>query len=180
MSELTEIAQPYAKAAYDYAKENNALEQWQQMFDILDMILAQPVVAQAVASLDGEGSEESEIALLLHAGGELFDQYFQNFLKIMAESRRLSALVEVSGQFRELKAELEKTMQVTVCVSELLDDEQVVQITQALSAKLGKSIVLEQQLDPSLVGGVVIKADQMVIDGSVISNIGRLSTNLHA
>ncbi|WPC76127.1 F0F1 ATP synthase subunit delta [Vibrio porteresiae] len=180
MSEVTEIAQPYAKAAFDYARDNQALEQWQQMLDILGMILEQPIVADAVDSLDGEGSEETILDLLLHAGGEWFDEFFQNFLKIMAENRRLKALAEVLAQFRELKAEHEKTMQVTVCVSELLDDEQLAQITNALSAKFGKSITLEQQIDPSLVGGVVIKADQMVFDGSVISNIGRLSTNLHA
>ncbi len=76
-------------------------------------------------------------------------------------------------------AEFQQTMNVTVCTSEPLDDEQALQLTQALTQRFGKTITLEQQLDPSLVGGVVIKAGQTVFDGSVIANIGRLSTNLH-
>ncbi|MZI93722.1 F0F1 ATP synthase subunit delta [Vibrio sp. CAIM 722] len=180
MSEVTEIAQPYAKAAFDYAKDNDALADWQQMLEVVGVVLEQPTVAQLIAELDGEGSEDQVLQLLLHAGGEWFNEYFENFLKIMAENRRLSALTEVIDQFRALQAEFEKTMNVTVCVSELLGEDQLTQITEALSNKFGKTVVLEQQIDPSLVGGVVIKADQMVFDGSVISNIGRLSTNLHA
>ncbi|MCE7600980.1 F0F1 ATP synthase subunit delta [Vibrio fluvialis] len=179
MSDLTVVAQPYAKAAFDFAKEIDALDEWQQTLTIAEMILTQPNTVLMLNELDEESSEQPLLEMMLQVGGEFMNQYFQNFLKVMAENRRLKALSEVLSQFREYMAEFQQTMNVTVCTSEPLDDEQALQLTQALTQRFGKTITLEQQLDPSLVGGVVIKAGQTVFDGSVIANIGRLSTNLH-
>ncbi|MBY7900118.1 F0F1 ATP synthase subunit delta [Vibrio fluvialis] len=179
MSDLTVVAQPYAKAAFDFAKEIDALDEWQQTLTIAEMILTQPNTVLMLNELDEESSEQPLLEMMLQVGDEFMSQYFQNFLKVMAENRRLKAMSEVLSQFRDYVAELQQTMNVTVCTAEPLDDEQALQLTQALTQRFGKTITLEQQLDPSLVGGVVIKAGQTVFDGSVISNIGRLSTNLH-
>ncbi|ELK3676405.1 F0F1 ATP synthase subunit delta [Vibrio fluvialis] len=179
MSDLTVVAQPYAKAAFDFAKEIDALDEWQQTLTIAEMILTQPNTVLMLNELDEKSSEQPLLEMMLQVGGEFMSQYFQNFLKVLAENRRLKALSEVLSQFREYMAEFQQTMNVTVCTSEPLDDEQALQLTQALTQRFGKTITLEQQLDPSLVGGVVIKAGQTVFDGSVIANIGRLSTNLH-
>ncbi|WP_080994884.1 ATP synthase F1 subunit delta, partial [Vibrio harveyi] len=97
----------------------------------------------------------------------------------MEENKRLKALSEVNVQFQEMKADYERTMTVTVRVSEPLDEEQMARLKQALTEKYGKAITLETQLDPSLVGGVVITAGQTVYDGSVLTNLSRLATNLH-
>ncbi|MBY8169867.1 F0F1 ATP synthase subunit delta [Vibrio fluvialis] len=179
MSDLTVVAQPYAKAAFDFAKEIDALDEWQQTLTIAEMILTQPNTVLMLNELDEESSEQPLLEMMLQVGGEFMSHHFQNFLKVMAENRRLKALSEVLSQFREYMAEFQQTMNVTVCTSEPLNDEQALQLTQALTQRFGKTITLEQQLDPSLVGGVVIKAGQTVFDGSVIANIGRLSTNLH-
>ncbi|MFC3023890.1 F0F1 ATP synthase subunit delta [Vibrio zhugei] len=179
MSELTEVARPYAKAAFDYALDNNALNEWQHMLDIAGMVIEQPIVKSYIDSAQETNGQAQLLDMFLQAGGELFDQYFQNFLKVMAENQRLTAVGSVIGQFRQLKEELDLILPVTVCVSEQLNDQQVADISQALSAKFGKTIELQQQIDPNLVGGIVIQANQMVFDGSVLTNLDRLSTNLH-
>ncbi len=179
MSEMTEVAQPYAKAAFDFAKESNSLDDWQQMFAIIEMVLAQPKAAMVLNDLDETGSEQPLLDLIFSIAGEWFDKYFENFLKVMAENQRLKALSDVIEQFRVLKAEYEQVMTVTVWASEPLDEEQIARLTEALTRKHGKTITLEQQLDPSLVGGVVIKAGETVYDGSIQANIDRLSTDLH-
>ncbi|MGO1297229.1 MAG: F0F1 ATP synthase subunit delta [Vibrio sp.] len=179
MSELTEIAGPYAKAAFEYALDNNALDEWQYMLDIAGMVIEQPIVKSYIDNAQEENGQAELLDIFLQAGGELFDQYFQNFLKVMAENQRLIAVGLVIGQFRQLKAELDQILPVTVCVSETLNEQQLADISQSLAAKFGKTIELEQHIDPDLVGGIVIQANQMVFDGSVLTNIDRLSTNLH-
>ncbi|CAH1542321.1 ATP synthase subunit delta 2 [Vibrio owensii] len=179
MSELTVVAQPYAKAAFDYARDAECLDDWQQMFAITQVVLEQPNTLLVLNDLDEDGSEQPLLDLILHAGGEWLNQNFENFLRIMEENKRLKALSEVNVQFQEMKADYERTMTVTVRVSEPLDEEQMARLKQALNEKYGKAITLETQLDPSLVGGVVITAGQTVYDGSVLTNLSRLATNLH-
>lgn len=179
MSEMTEVAQPYAKAAFDFAKESNGLDDWQRMFAIIEMVLEQPKAVMVLDDLDENGSEQPLLDLILSAAGEWLDKYFENFLKVMAENQRLKALSDVIDQFRKMKADYEQVMTVTVWASEPLDQQQLERLTEALKRKHGKSITLEQQLDPSLVGGVVIKAGETVYDGSIQANIDRLSTDLH-
>ncbi|MFB9135636.1 F0F1 ATP synthase subunit delta [Vibrio olivae] len=179
MSELTEVAQPYAKAAFDYAKDAGSLEDWQQMFAIIELVMQQPKTQLLMSELDEESSEQPLLDLILSASGEWLDKYFENFLKVMAENQRLIALSDVIDQFRQLKADYEQVMTVTVWASEPLDEAQKAQLIEALQRKHGKAVTLEQQLDPSLVGGVVIKAGETVYDGSIQANIERLATNLH-
>ena len=180
MSDLTVVAQPYAKAAFDYACEAACLDEWQQMLALCDVVLAQPNTRLLLSEQEEDGSEQALLDLILLATGEWLSQYFENFLRVMAENKRLKALSEVINQFGDMKADYERTMTVTVCVSEPLEQHQMMQLSEALKARYGKAITLETQLDPSLVGGVVIKAGQTVFDGSVLTNISRLATNLHA
>ncbi|MCE7629063.1 F0F1 ATP synthase subunit delta, partial [Vibrio fluvialis] len=100
-----------------------------------EMILTQPNTVLMLNELDEESSEQPLLEMILQVGGEFMSQYFQNFLKVMAENRRLKALSEVLSQFREYIAEFQQTMNVTVCTSEPLDDEQALQLTQALTQR---------------------------------------------
>ncbi|MDA0124539.1 F0F1 ATP synthase subunit delta, partial [Vibrio sp. MM46] len=117
MSELTVVAQPYAKAAFDYARDAECLDDWQQMFAITQVVLEQPNTLLVLNDLDEDGSEQPLLDLILHAGGEWLNQNFENFLRIMEENKRLKALSEVNVQFQEMKADYERTMTVTVRVS---------------------------------------------------------------
>ncbi len=99
MSDLTVVAQPYAKAAFDFAKEIDVLDEWQQTLTIAEMILTQPNTVLMLNELDEESSEQPLLEMMLQVGGEFMSQYFQNFLKVMAENRRLKALSEVLSQF---------------------------------------------------------------------------------
>eukprot|EP00487_Bulimina_marginata_P003581 TRINITY_DN18634_c0_g1_i1.p1 TRINITY_DN18634_c0_g1~~TRINITY_DN18634_c0_g1_i1.p1 ORF type:complete len:154 (+),score=39.42 TRINITY_DN18634_c0_g1_i1:61-462(+) len=101
-------------------------------------------------------------------------------LKSLAENGRLAVIRDLFNLFSDLKDEHERVIPVTVTSSELLTQDQVTSLTAALEKKLERQVEMEQVIDDSLVGGIVIKAGETVIDGSLNTSINRLAHRLHA
>ncbi|MGF1742489.1 F0F1 ATP synthase subunit delta [Vibrio profundum] len=181
MSDLKTIAYPYAKAAFDFAKEQRALPEWHLMIAIAVEVMEQPEVAVQVSDLQQGGKAEYQAFLkfLFSVGEGLLDEYAQNLIKVMAENRRLSAMREVLSEFTALKNEDDKVIDVEVTSSDPLSTEQLALLTKSLEIKFNRHVTLTTRLDTALVGGIVIKAGEIVIDGSLKSSIKRLSTSLH-
>ncbi|AYV23897.1 MULTISPECIES: F0F1 ATP synthase subunit delta [Vibrio] len=180
MNDFTSIAQPYAKAAFDFALDEALLDEWGQALGLLKMVVSQPAVVEVIEDLEEESSEQVLLDMILTSCDEWLSQYVKNFLRVMAENKRLKLLATTVELFFEMKAEYEKTMEVLVYTAEPLEQDQLVDIKNALEAKFGKTVTIEQQIDPSLVGGVMIKAGEQVLDGSIYSSLHRLAVNLHA
>ncbi|USD61688.1 F0F1 ATP synthase subunit delta [Vibrio sp. SCSIO 43140] len=180
MSDFASIAGPYAKAAFDFALEEALLDEWGQTFGLLKMVVSQPAVIEVIEDLEEESSEQVLLDMILSTCDEWLSQYVKNFLRVMAENKRLKLLTTTVDLFFEMKAEHEKTMDVVVCTAEYLEQDQITDMKNALEAKFGKSVTIEQKIDPSLVGGVMIKAGEQVLDGSIYSSLHRLAVNLHA
>lgn len=175
MSELTTIARPYAKAAFDFALEQGQLDKWQAMLQF---------------SAAAAGNEE--IKTLLHSSlaspkiAEIFiavcadqlDQYGQNFIRVMAENRRLAVLPMVSAIFAELCTQHQSIKDISVISATELTKVQKAKIIQAMQAKLNCEIRIVSQVDKSLIAGVIIRYDDTVIDGSSRGQLGRLSQEL--
>jgi F-type H+-transporting ATPase subunit delta len=102
----------------------------------------------------------------------------KNLLKLLAENDRLAALPEIAAQFDELKAEQENRVAVTLVSASHVDAAQAEKISSALSRKLGRTVDLTLELDPSLIGGAVIRAKDMVIDDSLQTRLRRLASTL--
>jgi len=96
--------------------------------------------------------------------------------KVMAENKRLLVLPQVVAQFRELKAEHEKTLSVDVTSAVELTAEQETTLCAALEKRLARKVKLTCKIDANVVSGLVIKAGDMVIDGSVRGKLSRLAT----
>ncbi|WP_305422296.1 F0F1 ATP synthase subunit delta [Photobacterium leiognathi] len=182
MSDPLTIAQPYAKAAFDFALTNNALEQWEQMLIVASTVASQPVIAQQIEDSEQFGEHDSAAFTEMFLGvcEGLLDEHGQNLIKVMAENGRLNVLSQVAELFHELKEDHERMVTATVTTTEPLTDEQKANLKQALQQKLNRSVELDCQIDESLVGGMLIKADEMVIDGTLKSSIHRLATSLQA
>ena len=177
MSELTTVARPYAKAAFDYALENSAIEKWQAM-----MVFAAEVAKNDTVSELVSGSLAAEQLAELFSGicGDQLDEKGQNFVKVLAENKRLQVLPEILTLFNEFKAEYDKEIDVDVTSATDLSAKQQEELGASLEKRLARKVKLHCSVEPTLVAGMIIKAGDTVIDGSVKSKLGRLADTLQA
>lgn len=177
MSEYTTVARPYARAAFTYAVEHNTIEQWQQMLSFVSQVAAHEDINRFLKSTTHVGTTV-EVFLGVCAGH--IDEKGQNFIKIMAENHRLPALPEVSRLFEALKDDYEKEIVVDVTSATDLSSSEADKIKAALEQRLVRKVKLNCSVDPSTMGGLLIQAGDMVIDGTVRSKLSRLATTLQA
>ncbi|WP_127959888.1 F0F1 ATP synthase subunit delta [Serratia microhaemolytica] len=177
MSELITVARPYAKAAFDFAVENQSVEQWQKMMEFSAAVTTNEQMAEL---LSGAVAPEVLSRTFIAVCGDVLDQYGQNFIRVMAENGRLLVLPAVLQQFIELRAALESTVEVEVCSAIALSDEQQAKIATAMEKRLSRKVKLNCNIDKSVLAGVVIRVGDMVIDGSLRARLQRLSDVLQS
>ena len=177
MSELTTIARPYAKAAFDFAVEKGALDQWSQMLTFATEVTKNKEIKEL---LSGSASADKLAEIFIAVCGEQFDEHAQNLLRVMAENGRLKALPDVCEEFLALKHELEKVMDVEVLSASKLTKEQLANISSKLEKRLERKVNLNCSVDEALLGGVIIRAGDLVIDNSTRGQIDRLSDALQS
>ncbi len=176
MAENRTVARPYAQAAFALAQEQDALQAWSSMITLLGEAASEPQLAEVLANPEQEPAKMVELLQAI-AGDALFDSG-TNMLKLLAENDRLTLLPEIAVLFEEARAEFEKSIHAEVVSASALSDGQQQQIIAALSRRLGKEVTLSHQVDESLIGGAVIYAGDLVIDGSVANRLEKLSTSL--
>jgi len=177
MSEWTTIARPYAQAAFDYAVESKTVAQWQEML----MFTAEVSKNETVKSLLTGSMAAQQLAEIFNGVcGEQLDQQGQNLVKVLAENRRLQAFPEISVMFNQLKADFDKEIDVDIFSAVKLNKQQQTDISKSLEKRLARKVKLNCSVDPELIAGVLIKAGDTVIDGSLRSKLNRLSDALQA
>jgi len=176
MAEKRTVARPYAHAAFALAQEQDALQAWSDMMILLGQAASEPQLAAMLANPEQETAKMVELLQAI-VGEAIFDSG-SNLLKLLAENGRLPLLPEIAVLFEEARAEFEKSIHAEVVSATALSDAQQQQIIAALSRRLGKEVTLSHRVDESLIGGVIIHAGDMVIDGSVANRLEKLSTSL--
>ncbi|MGB0947724.1 MAG: F0F1 ATP synthase subunit delta [Pseudoalteromonas marina] len=177
MSELTTVARPYAKAAFDFAVEAKSIDSWLAQLTFAAEVAKDETI---VGYLSGGVSVEQAQTLFLNVCGEQVDSQGQNFLKVMAENERLLVLPQVLEQFVALKAEFEQEITVDVTSAVKLKVAQTKTLSAALEKRLARKVKLNCIVDKSIVSGLIIQAGDMVIDGSVQGKLSRLATTLQS
>ncbi|NVJ56208.1 MAG: F0F1 ATP synthase subunit delta [Vibrionaceae bacterium] len=177
MSDLTTIARPYAKAAFDFAVDKGQLDQWGQMLSFAAEVANNEQMKEL---LTGSVSADKLADIFVTVCGEQVDAHGQNLLKVMAENGRLTALPDVSEQFMALKKEHEKEIDVEVISASELSDEQLANISNKLEQRLERKVKLNCSVDEALLGGVIIRAGDLVIDNSARGRLDRLSDALQS
>ncbi len=122
--------------------------------------------------------KEQKGELMLRVLSDKLDQKHQNLVKLLAENARLRALPEIAHQFEIFRAEAAGKVEAEVVTAFDLTDEQEKAITETLKSKLGRDVSITTRTDPSLIGGVVIKAGDIIIDGSMKSQLDSLAITL--
>ena len=176
MAELATIARPYANAAFDIAKRDGQLEPWSRMLGTLAATARHPRVRVLLDSPDLPASAKA--FRLADLCADEIDDRGRKFLLALADNDRLDALQEVHEQFEALRAEEEKVLDVTVVSAYEMTAEQQERLAQALRTKFSKEVNIAVSVDAGLVGGALIRAGDVVIDGSVRGKLNKLSETL--
>jgi F-type H+-transporting ATPase subunit delta len=172
MSEANTIARPYAQAAFEVAQKQTDLKGWSAVLQTLSDLLANAEVKAVVCSPRVKQSELE--ALMLELAGKLNKEQ-SNFVRVLAQSGRLEVVAEMAAMFEALRAEAEKSAQVIVSSALALNEEQQQKIAAALKVRLGCDIKLSCNVDKALLGGIVIRMGDKVIDGSANTRLAELA-----
>jgi F-type H+-transporting ATPase subunit delta len=176
VAERATIARPYAKAAFEYARGANGFAQWSQALKTLAEIVADPRVA--VLTKNPQCTTADLATLLIDIAGAKLDAGMQNFVRVLAENHRLLLLPEISAHYEELRSVVENTVDVEVTSAVPLNDAQTQKLKQALGTRLKRQVRMSTSVDSTLLGGAVVRAGDLVIDGSLKGRLERLATEL--
>jgi F-type H+-transporting ATPase subunit delta len=174
--EATTIARPYAEAVFTRAEESGKLDNWSEMLSFLTTVVESEELAAVVGNPLIE--QEALVSLLLEIAGDKVDKEGGNLIKVLVEYGRLNVLPEINALFEALKADKERISKVHVTSAFALDKAQEKLIAEALKAKLGRDVTITSEKDPDLIGGIHIRAGDMVIDGSVRGQLQQLANEL--
>ena len=176
MTDFTTAARPYANAVYDLAHETSSLDSWS---DALANLAAVVNDAQMSKLLDDPGSGKNQKGeLVIQVLGDKINEQQQNLVKLMAENGRLKLMPDVLEQFEVARAKAENKVEAEVISAFELSTKQTSELVNTLKNKLGCEVTLTTTIDKSLIGGVVIKAGDTIIDASMKSQLDSLALSL--
>lgn len=173
MAELSTLARPYAKAAFEYALEGNALENWSDMLSLAAAVSQQDKVAELLASPNLTCGQLASSFISLC--GEALDEKGSNFISALAENKRLSLLPQISEQFEVFKSQQQQLVDVSLTSAFEVDESQQQALATKLRETLKREVQMHTQVDKDLLGGVLIRAGDLVIDGSVRGKLAKLA-----
>ena len=176
MSEAITTARPYAQAAFDEAQKQKALKAWSEMLIALAEAVTYPDV-RALVSNPRISRKQVEGLVEAMLGKDVSTQQ-RNFVRILADNQRLLILPEIAELFEALKAQAEKTVDVVVDSAFELSSAQQDKIVSSLKKRMGREIKLTCKVNKELLGGVVIRAGDQVIDGSARARLSEMANAL--
>ena len=177
MAELTTLARPYARAAFEVAMRDSALDKWSGMLTLIAAVAAQESV-RAVLTDPVLSSTQVARSFIDVCGNEL-DAKGKNFVRLLAENKRLVLLPEISLLFENLKANQEKSIDVEITTAFKVSSDIADKLADALKTRLQREINLATRVDESLIGGAVIRAGDTVIDSSVRGKLSKLAESMN-
>jgi len=177
MSELTTVARPYARAAFEFAVDNNNIEAWSEML----LFVAEVAQDATMAKILTRDKAPQELAnLFLSVCDDQLDENGQNFIKLLAENGRLSVLPRVAQLYVDLETEYKKEIDATVVSAYALSKVQQKELSVSLEKRLARKVNLNCSIDKSLIAGMVITAGDLVIDSTASGQLIRLSNTLQS
>ena len=174
--ENTTLARPYAEAVFAKARDSDKLDLWSDMLGFLGQVVEDPRVAALVGNPEIDAATMS--GLILDIAGDRLSVEGQNLVRVLVENHRLNVVPEVAELYEGLKNESLGTLEVQVQAPYPLDPAQENQLAKALEKRLQREIKIISEQDPSLIGGVRVRAGDLVIDGSVKGQLHQLATDL--
>lgn len=176
MAEKSTIARPYAQAVFELARDQQALDKWSTIMTNLSLVIQQPEMLQIIQSPDV--ASDRVIELIGGIIGDELDESGINLLKLLAENERLALVPEIAALYEAERSEAEGAIDAEVTSAHPLSEEQQTALSGALAKRLGREINLAASVDETLIGGAIIRAGDLVIDGSAIAQLGKMNREL--
>ncbi len=183
MADNNTIARPYARAVFELANEAGELSAWSQSLGVAGQLLEDDSLVEYLSTpalsdekrLDFLGGLFKSANATKLAGG---DKRGDNFLKLLLENKRIGVLPEIAAHFEVLKADIENTVEATITSAAPLSSAQRDAIASSLKKRLGRDVNITTEIDENLIGGAVIRAGDVVIDGSLRARLEGLANAL--
>lgn len=183
MADNNTLARPYAQAIFDVASDAGDLATWAEALNVASQLLADGQVVEYLGDPKFNDKQRLEFltGLFAQAGAAVLggkNKHGTNFLKLLLEYRRIAVLPEISEHFEAFKAKVENSVEATVTSAVALSKAQTDEIAKALKKRLGREVKITTEIDEDLIGGAVIRAGDVVIDGSLRARLAGLATAL--
>ena len=176
MAEAITIARPYAQAAFLFASEQHTLKDWSDMLGLLAAIADDKAMRELIHS--PHMSEKQLADLFISVGGDRLNEKFTNFIRVLASNRRLEILPEIAVLFEIQRRDAEGTIRAELVTPFPATEAQQASVVASLRKRLGLEVELSCSIDRDLLGGAIIRAGDLVIDGSVRGKLERLGNTL--
>lgn len=172
----TTLARPYARAAFGLAEQAGTLDRWSANLATAAAAVASDAMRRVIGHprLDDARLLELFSELL----GESMDAAFRGFLEVLMHYRRLKLLPEIAAQFETLRRDRDRTLMVRVTSAVEMTPEQLETLAVRLRARFGREIEMHTEVDADLIGGLVVRAGDKVIDASVRGRLEQLGRAL--
>jgi F-type H+-transporting ATPase subunit delta len=176
MAEAATIARPYAKAAFMSARDSKALAAWSKALQSGSGLVADSRIADLLSN--PKLSDDQVVSMFAGLGGAGVDAHWQNFVRLLASNKRLEVLPAITAQYEMLRAQFENELDVQVTSAVPMSAEQQVKLSASLKTRFKRDVRMSTAVDASLLGGAVIRAGDLVIDGSIKSRLQRMAAEL--
>jgi len=172
------VAKRYAQALFDTAVDKNIVD---GMFDefstVIDLFKSEADFMRLLLTPSMNTSEKKEI--LGRVFNDSFNQYLRNFLNILIDKNRFEYLVEIEQSFRQLVFPYKNMVEATVLTVVPLDEAQRLALEDKLAKRFSKKVILDNQIDETIIGGAVVYVGDQIIDGSIRNQLNQMKTNMN-
>ncbi|MGN1281629.1 MAG: F0F1 ATP synthase subunit delta [Succinivibrio sp.] len=175
MAENLTVARPYAEAAFKVAVESGAIEKWNSMLEAMSVACKDEFFVDSLKLAPNSAAAADSLISLLK---DLIDEEGSNFIKIIGENNRFEVIPEIFEEFVRLKDKHLKIIECELLSARAFSDSEINSLKNRLSSKYGCTVELKQTIDPSLIGGAVLKIGDKVFDASVKKSLENLSSTL--
>lgn len=169
------LARPYARAVFEKARTAGNLSEWGETLAALGAVAGHVDVRKLIGN---PNVDQAELAGHMAAIAGRDDEATRAFLALLAENKRLSILPAIAEQFEAQRAAAEGWVEVEVTAAAEVSADLQSRLSDALAHRLGREVRLRTATDEELIGGAVIRAGDLVIDGSVRSQLQRMQQSL--
>ena len=176
MAEAATVARPYAKAAFMSARDSKALAEWSMALQSGSGLAVDARIADLLTN--PKLSENQIVSMFAGLGGSGIDVHWQNFIRLLTENKRLEVLPSITEQYEMLRAQYENELDVQVTSAVPMNADQQAKLSASLKTRFKRDVRMTTAVDASLVGGAVIRAGDLVIDGSIKGRLERMASDL--
>lgn len=176
MADLSTLARPYAKAVFELARDGGKLKDWSAQLAAIAAAIANPQIAKLIGH--PTLNKPQLAAIIGEALGKQLSGEGQSLLRLLAENGRLKAAGHLASQYEALRAEAESRVEVEITSAVAVEAAQQATLSASIKKRLARDVAVAWKTDESLIAGAVIRAGDLVIDGSVRGELERLQTAL--